>query len=174
MNKTISTTVGILIVVFVAVVAGGSVLFFSQEDEKVALIEEIILGKEKVEVVETNEGNDKQKEKENSQEKEIIKNDSEQEKKDNIKEEIAVDVVEEILFAEECREENYELSCKEKCDNLSYINSICKSFSVTPDGIKMKEEFEKNAVNVGETSDCYISKCPRPIIGVYKDCYCFN
>jgi hypothetical protein len=36
MNKTISTALGILIIVFVAGVAGASVLFFNQEDEKVS------------------------------------------------------------------------------------------------------------------------------------------
>ncbi len=40
MTKTIPTTIGILIVVLVAGVAGASVLFFSQEDKVVLLLKE--------------------------------------------------------------------------------------------------------------------------------------
>ncbi len=48
MNKTISTTIGVLIVVLVAGVAGASVMFFNQDVEEVAFKEEIFVEENKI------------------------------------------------------------------------------------------------------------------------------
>ncbi len=82
------------------------------------------------------------------------------------------------LRERKCEEKSFELNCEEKCSELGYMDSICKSFPVTLEGNKEKEEFEGDvlvdALNVGETSDCYVPICPRPITGLRKICYCLK
>jgi hypothetical protein len=77
------------------------------------------------------------------------------------------------LDSKNCKEETYEQTCQEKCNDLGYGYGICKSFGIHPAGFKEKDNFEKNYYNAGETKDCYVRQCPSPVLGVDTSCYCY-
>ncbi len=62
MNKQISTTAGVLIILLVAGVAGASVLFFSQETEDIFVFEEEVIKSEKIVIDEIKEEKEDKKE----------------------------------------------------------------------------------------------------------------
>jgi glucan-binding YG repeat protein len=148
MNKTISTILGILIVVLVAGAAGASVLFFNQGSEEIILLEE---------------GETVQKDGFDLEKKEEVERDLEKEYNSDVDTEKKVFIKDEEKFTQKVMVKDIYLEIKGEFDKIEKPEEL-ESFYFNHGSKSLIKEFEKTKDDIYENFETYlllIKKSPK-------------